>query len=177
MKDLQVLIVGAGIGGLQTALGLAADGHTVTNLESVKEFPEVGAGIRVPPNSTRLSLLWGVDLQSVLKETSLGNRFVNWHGTHLLDCPFDDAHERYGAPYYFIHRADLINALVTAVKAHPLITLRMNTAVISYDLDLPCPAVSISSGEHLTADLIICADGIKSSARSALTSGKTSLRI
>ncbi|KAJ7614880.1 salicylate hydroxylase [Roridomyces roridus] len=153
MKDLEVLIVGAGIGGLQTALALAADGDTVTILESVREFLEVGAGIRVPPNSTRLSLSWGVDLQSVLKETSLGNRFVDWHGTHLLDCPFDDAHERYGASYYyFIHRADLINALVTAVKLHPLITLRMDTAVISYNLGLPRPAVSTSSGEHFTAD-------------------------
>jgi salicylate hydroxylase len=41
MKDLNVVIVGAGIGGLQTALALATDGHTVTVLESVKEFLEV----------------------------------------------------------------------------------------------------------------------------------------
>ena len=41
MKDLEVLIVGAGIGGLQTALALAKDGHKVTLLESVKEFLEV----------------------------------------------------------------------------------------------------------------------------------------
>ena len=41
MRELKVLIVGAGIGGLQTALALAADGHRVTVLESVKEFLEV----------------------------------------------------------------------------------------------------------------------------------------
>ncbi|KAF7349855.1 FAD-binding-3 domain-containing protein [Mycena venus] len=166
MNDLTVLIVGAGIGGLQTALALAADGHTVTVLESVKEFLEVGAGIRVPPNSSRLSLSWGVDLNSVPKEISRGNRFVDWHGNTLLDCPFDDVEDHYGAPYYFIHRADLIDALVSAVRRHPKITLRMNTPVASYDFSTP--AVTTGAGERLTADLIICADGIKSAVRSAI---------
>ena len=41
MKDLNVIVVGAGIGGLQAALALATDGHSVTVLESVKEFLEV----------------------------------------------------------------------------------------------------------------------------------------
>ncbi|KAJ6603772.1 salicylate hydroxylase [Mycena sp. CBHHK59/15] len=166
MKERNVLIVGAGIGGLQTALALAADGHTVTVLESVKEFLEVGAGIRVPPNSSRLSLSWSVDLDSVQKEISRGNRFVDWHGTRLLDCAFDNVRTRYGAPYYFIHRADLIDALVAAVGAHAHITLRMDTPVAAYDFD--APAVMTSAGERLAADLVICADGIKSAVRSAI---------
>lgn len=41
MKKLKVLVVGAGIGGLQTALALATDGHDVVIFESVKEFLEV----------------------------------------------------------------------------------------------------------------------------------------
>ncbi|KAJ7257540.1 hypothetical protein B0H12DRAFT_1111143 [Mycena haematopus] len=166
MKHLSVLIVGAGIGGLQAALALAADGHNVTVLESVKEFLEVGAGIRVSPNSSRLSLSWGVDLNSVQKEISRGNRFMDWHGNPLLDCPFDDVQDRYGAPYYFIHRADLIDALVSAVERHPNITLRMHTPVAVYDFAEP--AVTTATGERLTADVVICADGIKSTVRSAI---------
>ena len=100
MLELNVIVVGAGIGGLQSALALASDGHNVTLVESVKEFQEVGAGIRVSPNSSRLSLSWGVDLASIKKETSLGNRFVDWKGKILLDCPFSDVEYRYGAPYY-----------------------------------------------------------------------------
>jgi salicylate hydroxylase len=181
MKELRVL-VGAGIGGLQTALALAADGHTVTILESVKEFLEVkkplsskevianrlqvGAGIRVPPNSSRLSLSWGVDLGSVKKEISRGNRFVDWHGGQLLECPFDDVEARYGAPYYFIHRADLIDALVSAVHRNARITLRMNTPVAGYNFD--APSITTVGGEHLTGDLVICADGIKSAVRRAI---------
>lgn len=41
MNDLHVIVVGAGIGGLQTALALAKDGHRVTVFESAKAFEEV----------------------------------------------------------------------------------------------------------------------------------------
>ncbi|KAJ7062127.1 salicylate hydroxylase [Mycena amicta] len=166
MKTLDVVIVGAGIGGLQTALALATDGHKVTVLESVKQFLEVGAGIRVPPNSSRLGLAWGVDFDAIEKEVSLGNRFVNWHGKTLLDCSFDDVREAYGAPYYFIHRADLIEALVAAATKHPNIDLRMDTQVDSYDFVLP--SVTTRCGEVISANLIVCADGIKSAARTAI---------
>lgn len=117
----------------------------------------------MPPNSSRLSLEWGVDLASIPKQVSLGNRFVDWKGNILLDCPFPDVESRYGAPYYFIHRADLIAALVTAAKKHPNINLRMSTRVASYDFSTP--TLTISGGETLFADVIICADGIKSAVR------------
>lgn len=166
MKEVNVIVVGAGIGGLQTALALGADGHKVTILESVKEFLEVGAGIRVPPNSSRLSLSWGVDLGSIKKEVSRGNRFVDWKGNILLDCPFDDVESRYGAPYYFIHRADLIKALGDAARQHQNINLVTNCKVLEYDFE--APAVKTGDGKWLPADLIICADGIKSTVRNAI---------
>lgn len=57
MRELKVLIVGAGIGGLQTALALAADGHKVTVLESVKEFLEVHRPTLPKPPLTYLTFL------------------------------------------------------------------------------------------------------------------------
>jgi len=166
MQDLNVLVVGAGIGGLQTALALAKNGHKITVFESVKEFLEVGAGIRVPPNSSRLGLAWGVDFDSIKKQISLGNRFVDWKDKILLDIPFDDVEDRYGAPYYFVHRADLINALARAVDKHPNITLKMNTKVIEYDFE--SPALKTADGQWHKGDLIICADGIKSAVRNEI---------
>ncbi|KAJ7229475.1 salicylate hydroxylase [Mycena rebaudengoi] len=149
MKPLTVVIVGAGIGGLQTALALAANGHKVTVLESAKEFLEGSVSRR---------------------EMSRGNRFVDWHGTRLLDCPFDDVHTRYDAPYYFIHRSDIIDALVAAVNRQNNITLRMDTPVVDYDFEAPTvtTTTTTSSSEQLAADLVICADGNKSAVRSAV---------
>lgn len=163
MKNLEVIVVGAGIGGLQAALALASDGHRVTVLESAKTFEDVGAGIRVPPNSSKLSISWGVDFGRVKKEVSRGNRFVDWKGTNLLDCPFDDVESRYGAPYYFIHRADLVRLLVETARENTNIVIRMSCRVCSYDFE--APSVTLMSGETLKADLVICADGIKSAVR------------
>ena len=184
MKTLNVIVVGAGIGGLATALALATDGHRVTVLDAVKEFTEVdleriisyvyihtdsfqvGAGIRVPPNSSRLLRQWGVDLDSIKKEISHGNRFVDWkdHSKILLDVPFDDLQQKYGTPYYLIHRADLIDALVKAARMNTTnISIKTSSRVVEYDYNRP--AVKTEQGDWWAGDLVIAAEGIKSSAR------------
>ena len=163
MRQLDVIIVGAGIGGLETALALAQDGHRITVLDAVKSFTEVGAGIRVPPNSSRLSREWGVDFSTVKKEISRGNRFVDWKNNILADCPFDDVEEQYGAPYYFIHRADLVNALRVAADKNSAIKIFTDSRVVEYDFE--APAIKTESGTWLHGDLVVCCDGIKSSVR------------
>ncbi|KAK4508339.1 hypothetical protein PRZ48_002077 [Zasmidium cellare] len=163
---LNVLIVGAGIGGLQAALALATDGHQITVFESAKAFENVGAGIRVPPSSSRLSQAWGVDFSQVKQEVSRGNRFVDWKGKHLLDVPFFDVRDRYGAPYYFIHRADLVNLLVKTAEQKPNVTIRLNSRVVSYNFEEP--SLELGSGEVVAGDVIIVADGIKSSVRDVI---------
>lgn len=164
MKQLSIVVVGGGIGGLQASLALAARGHHVTVLEAVDEFREVGAGIRVSFQCTRLSESWGVDFSRIPKKCkSPGNRFLDWQGKVLLDVPFDGDELKYGAPYYFIHRADLIQLLVQTVKVKNNIELRMGSKVVDYDFDAPC--VTLENGESVNTDLIVCCDGIKSSVR------------
>lgn len=163
MRDLNVIIVGAGIGGCQCALALSQRGHRVTILETVKDFLEVGAGIRVPPNSNLLSQSWGVDFSKIKKVVSNGNRFVDWQNNQLLDVPFKGLEERYGAPYYMLHRADLLNLLVETVRSRNHVKLKTSCKVIDYDFEKP--AVKLEDGTWLGADLVVVADGIKSAVR------------
>ena len=158
MKNLQVIIVGAGMGGLETALALATDGHQVTVLEGAEKFEEVGAGIRVPPNSSRLMLRWGVDFSGLKKEVSRGNRFLDWKdGRNLLDVPFSDVEKLYGSPYYFIHRADLVKRLVETAQNKKGITVKTGKKVVEYDYE--APRVRTADGEWYGGDLVIAADG------------------
>lgn len=127
---------------------------------------QVGAGIRVPPNSSKLLLEWGVDLGAIKKETSLGNRFVDWKDNILLDVPFGDVQERYGAPYYFIHRADLVEALLSTAKNHPNVEVKTGHPVLEYDYETP--AVRTKHDKWFKADLVVSCEGIKSSARDTI---------
>lgn len=88
---------------------------------------------------------------------------MDWKGNVLLDVSYADIEGRYGAPYYFTHRADLVRLLASTAQASERITIRMASRVRDYDLD--APSVTLENDEVLTGDLIICADGIKSSIR------------
>lgn len=69
----------------------------------------------------------------------------------------------YGSPYYHIHRADFHRLLLDL--AEPVSTLRLNSAVVQIDPSSPKPSITLSTGEVLSADLIVGADGVKSMCR------------
>ena len=188
-RSLDILVVGAGLGGLAAGLALQTDGHKVQIIDAAPEFAEVsrlshypyvrntgnmrltllkaGAGIRVPPNSSRLLLRWGVDLENMKKSVSKRYHFVRWEdGSTIVKLPFENIVETHGAPYYLVHRADLHAALLqTAEKAG--VKVYNHKRVIAYDFD--APSATTQDGETFKADLVIGADGIKSIARPLLT--------
>lgn len=128
---------------------------------------EAGAGIRVPPNSSRLLMRWGIDVESMKKSTSSSYHFVRWEdGSTMVKLPFESIVETYGAPYYLVHRADLHAALLEAAQKAGVEILN-NKRVVSYDFE--APSATTQNDEVFAADLIVCADGIKSVARPLLT--------
>ncbi|KAH8744383.1 salicylate hydroxylase [Diaporthe sp. PMI_573] len=166
-RSLNVLVVGGGLGGLATALTLQTDGHLVRVIDAVPEFAETGAGIRVPPNSSRLLMRWGVDVESMKKSTSSCYHFIRWEdGSTMVKLPFENIVETHGAPYYLVHRADLHAALLEAAQKAGVEILN-NKRVVSYDFE--APSATTQDDEVFAADLVICADGIKSVARPLLT--------
>ncbi|RDX40070.1 FAD/NAD(P)-binding domain-containing protein [Lentinus brumalis] len=157
---LHILIVGCGMGGLAAAHCLGKAGHKVTVFEAAAAIGEVGAGIQVTPNVSRLLRRWGagdaLEAVGVRPEAIVLRRYAT--GERVGYTRWTDMEEKYGAPYYHIHRADLHKLLFDL--AAPFMTLRLQSTVVSVDPD--APSITLGSGEVVQGDMIVGADGVKS---------------
>lgn len=157
---LHILIVGCGLGGLAAAHCLAHAGHKITVVEAAHAIGEVGAGIQVTPNVSRLLRRWG--LGDAIEEVGVRPEaivFRRWQtGERVGYTKWAESMEEHGAPYYHIHRADFHKLLFDL--AAPNMTLRLKSTVVGLDPDVP--SLTLASGEVIRGDLIIGADGVKS---------------
>lgn len=166
------IIVGAGIAGLSSALALADKGINSLVLESRDHLEEVGAGIQLAPNATRLLKRWGVLEQ--LKEVGVLAHFLELRdglsAKTLLQVNLEEVSERrWHAPYITIHRTDLQNVLYEKAKQNPLIDIRLDEKVIaaakaSEEL-AEIQADHQGSEQRFSTPLIIGCDGVWSKLR------------
>src|SRR5690242_16621530 len=107
----QVAVVGGGIGGLAAALSLLDAGFDVHVYEQARALGEVGAGIQISPNATRilarLGLGGGLERDGVRPVARIQRRYDD--GRTLLRTPLTDVESAFGFPYYHLHRADLLD--------------------------------------------------------------------
>jgi 3-hydroxybenzoate 6-monooxygenase len=171
MAQKPIVVAGGGLGGLGAALGLAKKGKNVIVLEQAPALGEIGAGIQLGPNAFHsfdyLGVGKGAREQAVYVEKL---RFMDaMTAEEVAHVPLDENfRERFGNPYAVVHRADLHKELVKACEDHDLIDLRVNSAVTGYDQDDSSITVTLKSGDSVTGELLVGADGLHSAVRAKL---------
>ncbi len=167
-RDVDVVVVGGGIGGLAAAQALAKKGLAVRVLEMAPEFGEVGAGLQIGPNCTRILNQWGlldeVKSLGVIPENIIMRDAMD--GSELTRLDLRDVEKRYGFPYMVIHRSDLHATFLRACQREG-VELINNVRVTAYE-NVADGAQAISDGRVDEAEVVIAADGIKSVARGYL---------
>ncbi|AVH23431.1 FAD-dependent monooxygenase [Nocardia cyriacigeorgica] len=164
-----VLIVGGGIGGLGAAYALARQGLAIRVMEQAPEFGEVGAGLQLAPNCTRIlddyGLLDETRSLGVAPEAMIMRDAVD--GTELTRLDLRDLEKRYGFPYLVIHRSDLHSILLRACERAGVDLVTGQTAV-HYANTSSGARVGFADGHTERARVVIAADGLHSTARKLL---------
>lgn len=165
-QPLDIIVIGAGLGGLSAAISCALGGHKVTVLEGARELAEIGAGLQITPNGSRLFQQWGID--QVLKSKAAEPTLLAVHRYHdgkilAMQTDFDKKiRSRYGAPFWDLHRVDLQHAM--AQRAEELgVILKLGSRVKEVDFDHS--SLRLEDGTEYTADLLVGADGLWSRCR------------
>ena len=167
----QALIVGSGIGGLAASLAAMRAGWTVQLFERAPAFSDVGAGIQLGPNATRLLNAWGLSdaLASAAAFPQLLMVRSASDGSELGRLPLGRHFvARYGAPYATLHRSDLHTLLLESAVKNNLLHLRLDSQITSYTETEDGVLLNPSNGPSAQGDMLIGADGIWSRIRQQL---------
>src|SRR5258707_609888 len=164
----KVAIVGGGIGGLTAALALIRQGIDVEVHEQAPELKELGAGVQISSNGTRvldaLGLEDAVEKVGVIvagKEIRLWSTGQTWK---LFDLGAISV-ERYGFPYVMFHRGDLPTMLLDAIRRERPDAIKLNHKCTGVTEDRDAVIMRFENGEAATASAVIGADGVQSRVR------------
>jgi salicylate hydroxylase len=171
MSAPKILIAGAGIGGLTAGLALLRKGFDVTIYERASELKEVGAGLHISPNGSRVLFSLGLGPKVEASSRQPERRVMRlWNTGEGWPLPNQTAMaiERYGAPYLLMHRGDLHAILVDAVQSAKRDAIMLNAECVGFDQDGREVTLHLADGSLAKGDALISADGIKSTLRRAL---------
>jgi salicylate hydroxylase len=173
MGKPRILIAGAGIGGIVAALALLQRGFEVALYEQAAELRELGAGLQISANGSRV--LCALGLRSAMeaiaavpthRELRLFNAGQAWRVGELADSL-----ERYGAPYWQVHRGDFHAVLVQALAKIAPAAVHVGTRCIGFEQDADGVTMLLENGGTAHGVALIGADGVHSRIREVLFGG------
>src|SRR5271163_1930072 len=161
----KVAIVGGGIGGLAAALALVRRGIDADVYEQADELRELGAGVQISANGTRvlhaLGLKAALDRVQALpagKAIRLWNTGQTWK---LFDLGMESV-ARYGFPYITVHRGDLHGVIAQALEQAKPGAVHLNRKCVALSQTAGGVALHFETGEPVTAKFVVGADGVHS---------------
>ncbi|KAK6369521.1 hypothetical protein, variant [Exophiala oligosperma] len=166
-ERIDVVIVGAGIGGASCAIACARQGMKVTLFDQAPELLPIGDSVGFGSNSSKLFKRWGL-YEDMWQVSSRANDTImrNWDGKVIaLDQTLATAEARYGYRGLLGHRGHYHRILIDHALKNG-VELRLGQKIERYDAEKP--SIFLPSGEEIVADVVIAADGVKSPGRTAV---------
>lgn len=168
MRNLRIVLIGGGIGGLTAALALLRRGFRVEVYEQAPELREVGAGLSVTPNAAHALVEIGLGPLLRAKGLALPRTGVKHFktGRVLVDVPRGAVMlQQYGEHYYVIHRADLHEGLAAAVHATDPSCIRVRERCVAVSQDDQGVTAHFANGTVARGDVLVGCDGLRSVVR------------
>ncbi|SES36831.1 FAD-dependent monooxygenase [Psychrobacillus sp. OK032] len=163
---MDIVIIGGGIGGLCAAITLQKQGFSVNVYETSPTFQPVGAGIGIGSNAMQALMNIGVGEKVFANGNVLHTQiFLNAKGRTLNSIDFSVLKERFGQENITIHRADLHQTFLEALKPT---TVHYNKKCVNVEQNGDKVTAYFEDETEVTADLLIAADGIHSPIRKKL---------
>jgi salicylate hydroxylase len=165
-----IAIIGAGIGGLSAAIGLCDAGFGVTVYEQSPIITEIGAGVGVPPNACKVMRQMG--LLTELEEIGVADTYGSYRhartGEELRSTDWTEVPKRFGAPQLRLHRWDMQQVLARGLARRPSGSIRLGHRLENIEPGPDRVRLIFAGGTAAVADVVVAADGIRSTVRNAL---------
>jgi salicylate hydroxylase len=171
MVTYDILIAGAGLGGLATASCLMKAGHRVRVFEQAPKLAEVGAGVQISANA--MHLLRDLGLEPAIRKIGVQPAAYVFRvfdtGEEIQRFSLAADHERiHGAPYTQMHRADFHDLLAARAREFDPDIVRLNRMATGFEEDADGVTLRFADGSSARGDFLIGADGLKSAVRRQL---------